>query len=143
MFKTTTATSGDSVNVPTRYPDRAAYEAALVERLATLLAAAWRRRHQSSTAGTNDAHAADTGAEQDLATPVITPTAPASPWLTLTKAAAYAKRGKRSLAREVKCGRLRAAAVGGRRQLLFRVEWLDAWLEDQATPVMVTPRRRA
>jgi hypothetical protein len=43
----------------------------------------------------------------------------------------------------VKLGRLRAARVGGRNELLFRREWIDAWLEDLATPVLVTPRRRA
>lgn len=70
-------------------------------------------------------------------------TDPQSPWLTLTDAGAYAKRGKRYLAREVKSGRLRAARVGGRGELLFRREWIDGWLEDLAAPVMVTPRRRA
>jgi len=65
----------------------------------------------------------------------------ASPWLTADEAAAYTHRGRRFLAREVKAGRLRAARVGGRAELLFRREWLDAWLEDLATPVML-PRRR-
>lgn len=66
-----------------------------------------------------------------------------SPWLTLAQAAAYANFGKRYLAREVKFGRLRAARVGGRSELLFRAEWIDVWLESMATPVMVTPRQRA
>lgn len=64
-----------------------------------------------------------------------------TPWLTLAEAAAYAKRGKRFLAREVKLGRLRAAKVGARGQLLFRAEWIDLWLESMATPVLVSPRR--
>lgn len=67
----------------------------------------------------------------------------ASPWLTSAEAAAFARRGKRFLAREVQLGRLRAAVVGGRRELLFREEWLSAWLEDQAAPVNVTARRRS
>ena len=64
-----------------------------------------------------------------------------SPWMTLAEGANYAKRGRRSLRNEVKAGRLRAAVCGGRRELLFRAEWIDQWLEDQSMPVMV-PRRR-
>jgi excisionase family DNA binding protein len=72
-------------------------------------------------------------------------TAPAttSPWLTLAEAAEYTRRGKRFLAREVQAGRLRAARVGGRGEILTRREWLDQFLEDLATPVLVTTRRRA
>lgn len=66
-----------------------------------------------------------------------------SPWLTLSEAADYARRGRRFLAREVRAGRLRAAVVGGKRQLLFKREYIDAWLEDQAAPVLVPVRRRA
>lgn len=67
----------------------------------------------------------------------------ASPWFTLADAAAYTKRGKRFLAREVNAGRLRAARVGGRGEILTRPEWCDEWIESQAAPVMVAPRRRA
>jgi excisionase family DNA binding protein len=67
----------------------------------------------------------------------------ASPWLTLSEAATYARRGRRFLAREVKCGRLQAARVGGRGEIVLRREWIDRWIEDQATPVMVGVRRRA
>jgi hypothetical protein len=49
----------------------------------------------------------------------------ASPWLSLSDAANYAKRGKRFLAKEVRAGRLRAAIVGGRKELVFRCQWLD------------------
>jgi excisionase family DNA binding protein len=63
-------------------------------------------------------------------------------WLTATEAAAHVRRGKRFLLREVKAGRLRAARVGGRGEMLFRREWLDEWVEALATPVLV-PRRRA
>lgn len=66
-----------------------------------------------------------------------------SPWLRLIDAADYTKRGRRLLAREVKAGRLQAAAIGGRRELMFRREWLDRWIEDQATPVLLPARRRA
>lgn len=65
-----------------------------------------------------------------------------SPWLKLrTEGAEYAKRSGRFLAREVKAGRLRAARIGGRGEYLTRREWLDQWIEDQATPVLVPARR--
>lgn len=44
-----------------------------------------------------------------------------SPWLTISEAAAYAKRGKRYLRKQVASKKLRAAVVGGKRELLFRV----------------------
>ena len=65
-----------------------------------------------------------------------------SPWMTATEAAAYLKRGKRFVLRAIRDGRLRAARVGGRREVLTRVEWLDQFIEDQAAPVMVVPERR-
>jgi excisionase family DNA binding protein len=55
-------------------------------------------------------------------------TARPSPWLTVRDAAAYARCGTRLLYREVRAGRLRAARVGGRRDLRILTEWLDAWL---------------
>ena len=64
-----------------------------------------------------------------------------TPWLNLTESAAYERRGRRSLAREAKAGRVRCARVGGRGELLFRREWLDQHLEDLSTPVMVSSRR--
>ena len=67
-----------------------------------------------------------------------------SPWLKLrTEGAAYAKRGPRYLRKEVKAGRLRAAQIGGKRELLFRREWCDEYLESLVVPVMVPVRRRA
>lgn len=59
-----------------------------------------------------------------------------SPWLTVTEAAAYLKRGKRFVLREINAGRLRAARIGGRGEILTRADWLDQWIEDQATPVL-------
>jgi hypothetical protein len=67
----------------------------------------------------------------------------ASPWLTVVDASAYAKRGKRFLRNQVKDGKLKAAVIGGKRELFFRAEWLDAWIEDQSTPVLLNLRRRA
>lgn len=67
---------------------------------------------------------------------------PNSPWLTTRDAAAYLKVGPRFVLNEIKAGRLRAARIGGRGQILTPREWLDQFIEDQATPVMVAPRRR-
>lgn len=67
---------------------------------------------------------------------------PDSPWLTTKEAALYARRSRKFLAKEVKIGRLRAAHIGGKRELMFRREWLDQFLEDLATPVMIGPNRR-
>lgn len=66
-----------------------------------------------------------------------------SPWMNLREGGAYVRRGARFLAREVRCGRLRAARVGGRGEILMRREWLDIWVEEQATPIAVPVRRRA
>lgn len=66
---------------------------------------------------------------------------PNSPWLTLTEAAAYLHRGRRFVRAEVVVGRLRAATIGDRRQILTRAEWLDQWVCDRAAPVVVGVRR--
>jgi excisionase family DNA binding protein len=59
---------------------------------------------------------------------------PTSPWRTVGQAAARAQTGEKLIYREVKAGRLKAARVGGRRELRFRDEWIDCWLEQSATP---------
>ena len=68
-----------------------------------------------------------------------------SPWLTFGDGSAQqrAKKGRRYLTKEVKNGRLKAAVVGGRRELYFKPEWIDQWLEAQATPIVMNVRRRA
>jgi excisionase family DNA binding protein len=60
-------------------------------------------------------------------------------WLTVREAAQRAKVGPKLIYREVKAGRLRAARVGYRRDLRFRPEYVDAWLEASATPIEVRP----
>jgi hypothetical protein len=67
--------------------------------------------------------------------------AEASPWLRLREASAYAKRGRRVLRKAVQGGRLRAAVIGERRELIFRRDWIDAWLSDLAVPVPLPMRR--
>jgi hypothetical protein len=64
-------------------------------------------------------------------------------WRTLAQASARVQRGKRFLRREVEAGRLRAAVIGGRREILTCDEWLDEWVESQATPIPINVRRRA
>ena len=66
-----------------------------------------------------------------------------SPWLDAASAAKYLgpNRNKRFVLREVAAGRLRAARIGGRGEVLTRREWLDAYVEDHATPVVVSGRR--
>ena len=56
-----------------------------------------------------------------------------SPWLTVKEAAARARCGTKTIYREVKAGRLRAARLGGRRELRFLAEWIDEWLITHCT----------
>jgi hypothetical protein len=44
--------------------------------------------------------------------------------------------------REVEAGRLRAARLGGRRELRLLPEWVDNWLIATTTPVDVDIRAR-
>jgi excisionase family DNA binding protein len=62
---------------------------------------------------------------------------PASPWLTVGEAAERAKCGVKTIYREVRAGRLKAARIGGRRELRFLAEWIDAWLLETTTPTIV------
>lgn len=72
----------------------------------------------------------------------MTPDTPAIPsrWLTAKQSSAYVQASEKLIYREVKAGRLRAARIGGRRDLRFLAEWLDAWLERSATPVEIGRR---
>jgi excisionase family DNA binding protein len=63
-------------------------------------------------------------------------------WITLTEGAAYSNKGKRYLRQAIAAKQLRAAKVGGRGDNLLRKEWIDQWLEDLATPVVVSSGRR-
>lgn len=58
-------------------------------------------------------------------------------WLTTKQAAERAQVGTKLIYREVTAGRLRAAVIGQRRDLRFRPEWVDEWLDAASTPVEV------
>lgn len=52
-----------------------------------------------------------------------------SPWLDAGQGASYARVSRKLLYRAIRSGRLRAARVGGRRQVRLRREWIDAFIE--------------
>ena len=58
----------------------------------------------------------------------------ASPWLTVEEAAQRARCGVKTIYREVHAKRLRAARVGGSRELRLLPEWIDEWLLETTTP---------
>jgi excisionase family DNA binding protein len=62
-----------------------------------------------------------------------------SPWLTVREAAERARCGARSIYCAVQAGTLRAARLGGRKELRFLPEWVDDWLLATSTPVPVSP----
>ena len=66
----------------------------------------------------------------------------ATPWLTVVEAADRARCGPKLIYREVRAKRLRAARVGGRRELRLLTEWVDEWLLGNSTYVEVVPGAR-
>jgi excisionase family DNA binding protein len=60
-----------------------------------------------------------------------------TPWRTVAEAAARGRLGEKLIYREIRVGRLRAARIGGRRDLRLKDEWIDAWLEASAAPIEV------
>ena len=56
-------------------------------------------------------------------------------WLSVTEAAAYAGLSRDTIYTACERNELRHAHVGGRRKLLLRPEWIDAWLEQHAPNV--------
>jgi excisionase family DNA binding protein len=65
------------------------------------------------------------------------PAAAAPTWRTVPEAALYLRVGVKLIYREARAGRLRHARIGNRRDLRFRVEWLDQYLDATAAPVEV------
>lgn len=60
-----------------------------------------------------------------------------SEWLKVRDAAKHAQCGTRSIYLAVQQKQLRAARLGGRRELRFLREWIDEWLIESSKPVMV------
>lgn len=58
-------------------------------------------------------------------------------WLKTSEAAKRARCAEGTLWRAAQSGRLRVAKIG--RNLRFRPEWIDAWLEASTTPIEITP----
>ena len=58
----------------------------------------------------------------------------ASPWLMVEEAAQRERCGIKTIYREVHAKQLRAARVGGRRELRLLPEWIDEWLLETTTP---------
>lgn len=56
-----------------------------------------------------------------------------SPWLTVEEAAQRARCGVKTIYREVRAGRLRAARIGGRRELRLLPQWIDEWLVESTS----------
>lgn len=65
------------------------------------------------------------------------PRALSSPWFTAEEADERARCGVKVIYREVRAGRLRAARIGGRRELRFLPEWIDEWLIRGTEPQLV------
>lgn len=61
----------------------------------------------------------------------------ATPWLTVAEAAGRARVGKKTIYKEIRAGRLRAARIGSRRDLRLLDEWIDQWLVASSTPTVV------
>lgn len=66
--------------------------------------------------------------------------APTSYWLTADQAAKHANLSTRTIYSAARSKRLRSAVVGGRRSRRFRIEWIDAWMEAETTPIEVQER---
>ena len=56
-------------------------------------------------------------------------------WLNVSEAAEYAGVSRDTIYTACERGELRHVHVGGRRKLLLRPQWIDAWLERHASDV--------
>ena len=62
-----------------------------------------------------------------------------TPWLTVHEAAARLKVSTKTIYREVRAGRIRAARIGGRRALRFLEVWVDDYAISTTTVEPITP----
>lgn len=65
----------------------------------------------------------------------------ASPWWTTKETAAYLRKSPWFVRDEINAGRLKAARIGSKRQILTCKEWCDAWVISQAEVHPFRPRR--
>ena len=61
-------------------------------------------------------------------------------WLSVAEAAEYAGLSRDTIYTACERHQLRHAHVGGRRKILLRPQWIDAWLERHAPLVEDAPR---
>jgi excisionase family DNA binding protein len=61
------------------------------------------------------------------------PTDAPSPWLTVAQAAKRAQVGPQTIYKAIRAKSLRAAHIGGRREIRTRAEWVDAFIEAAAS----------
>ncbi len=73
-----------------------------------------------------------------LSTPTASTTHQDDPWLTAKAVAAHLGLSLNTVYRDIRAGRMRAARVGGRREVRIRRSWADAALEATSTPVEAT-----
>lgn len=62
-----------------------------------------------------------------------------TPWLTAAQAARVAQVGLKTIYREIRAGRLRAARIGQRRDIRIHRDWIGLWLEASVQVVEVNP----
>lgn len=77
----------------------------------------------------------DVGSPATATAPPSTPDdpIPESPWMNAQAAGRYLSKGRNFVFREVQAGRLRAAKIGGRGEILTRAEWLDEYVMERVS----------
>lgn len=64
-----------------------------------------------------------------------------TPWKNAETAGKYLGKSGRFIRNEVKAGRLRAARIGGKGEIVTCAEWLDQYVAERSKPVMVRQLR--